>query len=88
MVGIMIEKKEQNKGYGTIAMNALLKFIFLQLNLHKVYLYVFEENKKAIKVYEKCGFKVEGRLIEEVYKDGSFHNYLRMYILKEDFLKK
>jgi RimJ/RimL family protein N-acetyltransferase len=88
MIGIMIEKKEHNRGYGTDAIKTLLNFIFSQLNLHKVYLYVFEENKKAIRVYEKCGFKVEGKLIDDVYKGGKFHNYLRMFILKEDFLKE
>lgn len=89
MVGIMIgDKSKWGKGYATDAMNTLLNFIFSQLNLHKVYLYAFEENKSAIRVYEKCGFKVEGRLIEDVYKGGRFHNYLRMYILKNDFLKE
>jgi len=85
-LGIVIgEKKYWNQGYGTDAIRALLKFAFRELNLNKVILDVLDNNKRAIRVYEKCGFTREGTRREEVFKDGSYRDIIRMSILSREF---
>jgi RimJ/RimL family protein N-acetyltransferase len=85
-VGIVIGKKEYwNKGYGTDAMMAMLDFAFNQMNLHRVYLRVFEFNQRGIRSYEKCGFKREGVLRQDRYRQGQYYNTIMMGILKEEF---
>ncbi len=85
-VGIVIGKKEYwNKGYGTDAMMAMLDFAFNQMNLHRVYLRVFEFNHRGIKSYEKCGFKKEGVLRHDRYREGRYYDTIMMGILKEEF---
>src|SRR5436309_2040102 len=44
------------KGYGTDAMRVILYFAFMELNLHRVTLWTFEYNPRAIRSYEKLGF--------------------------------
>ncbi len=66
------------KGYGTDAVNTLCNFCFDSLGLHKIYLYVFESNARAIRCYEKAGFSVEGRLKEHHFFNGSFEDVLVM----------
>ena len=65
-------------GFGTDAVNTLVNFCFMHLNLHKVYLHVFESNKRAIKCYEKAGFRVEGTLLEHHFAQGKYENVLIM----------
>ena len=72
-VGIMISNKEyQNKGYGTEAFELLINYLFKEMNIRKILLNVFATNKRAIHVYEKLGFKIEGTLKDHVYRDGQY----------------
>ena len=57
-VGLGIGETEYwNKGYGTDVMNVLLRYAFMELNLLRVTLSVFEYNPRAIRSYEKAGFR-------------------------------
>ncbi len=61
--GIVIgEKPYWNKGYGKKATRLMLQHGFEDLNLHRIYLYVFENNQRGMKAYEGAGFTKEGRL--------------------------
>jgi UDP-4-amino-4,6-dideoxy-N-acetyl-beta-L-altrosamine N-acetyltransferase len=72
-LGIFIgEKKFWGKGYGTEAVELGLKLAFEGLNLNRVYLKVFQNNKRAQKCYEKAGFKKEGVLRQDEFKNGKY----------------
>ena len=74
------------QGYGTDATRALAKYAFEQMHLHRITLYVHASNTRAIRVYEKCGFKHEGRLRQAEYLDGEYSDVLVMGLLREDFV--
>jgi len=57
------------------------------MNLHRVYLRVFEYNLRGIRSYEKCGFKKEGVLRQDRYDNGEYHNTVMMGILRDEFKK-
>jgi len=87
-VGIVIGKKEYwNKGYGSDSMMTLLKFAFNRMNLHRVYLKVYDFNVRGIKSYEKCGFRREGVLRHDLYINGDYHDSIIMGVLKDEFKK-
>ncbi|MBU2082386.1 GNAT family N-acetyltransferase, partial [Patescibacteria group bacterium] len=56
---IIGEKSYQGKGYGTEAIKLLVNKA-KRANIKKIYLEVRPSNKRAIKAYEKCGFKSVG----------------------------
>ncbi|SHE36359.1 Protein N-acetyltransferase, RimJ/RimL family [Marinitoga hydrogenitolerans DSM 16785] len=85
-VGIFIGKPFWNKGYGTEAMKLLVNFVFNEMNINKVKLSVFSFNKRAIRSYEKIGFKVEGVLREEIFRDGIYHDEIIMGILRKEWV--
>lgn len=69
---------ENSSGYGCDAVNTLCNFCFDSLGLHRIYLYVFESNKRAIRCYEKAGFSVEGSLKEHHFISGHYEDVVVM----------
>ncbi|MBI4636449.1 MAG: GNAT family N-acetyltransferase [Candidatus Rokubacteria bacterium] len=84
--GIVIgDKNEWNKGYGTEATGLLVGYAFGTLNLNRVWLHVYENNPRAIHVYEKVGFKREGVLRQDRYQEGRYWDAITMGILREEW---
>jgi RimJ/RimL family protein N-acetyltransferase len=75
----------RGEGIGTAATVAMLRHGFLDLNLHRIYLFVLKTNPAAIRVYEKAGFRLEGTLREAAFKDGLFQDLLMMGMLSSEF---
>jgi RimJ/RimL family protein N-acetyltransferase len=87
-VGLGIGETEYwSKGYGTDVMNVLLRFAFTEINLRRVSLGVFEYNPRAIRSYEKAGFRHEGRLRGLLNREGRRWDNLFMGILREEWLE-
>lgn len=88
-VGLGIGEPEYwGKGFGTDVMNVLLRFAFTEINLRRVTLSVFEYNPRAIRSYEKAGFRHEGRLRKVLNKDGRRWDVLYMAILREEWMER
>jgi len=51
------ERVYWGKGYGTAAVQAVLPYAFGRLGLRHLYLRVYADNARAIRCYEKCGFR-------------------------------
>ena len=82
------DKGYWGKGYGTEALNILLEYAFLELNLHRISLRVFSFNDKAIRLYDKLGFYKEGIMRESIYRNGKWHDIIIMGILKSEYMDK
>lgn len=88
-VGIGIgERALWGKGYGTDAMRILLRYGFIELNLWRVSLDVFEYNPRAVRSYEKVGFTHEGRARQFLLRDGKRWDLIFMGITREEWLQK
>lgn len=82
--GIFIgDQSNCGRGVGTIAAKKCIEYGFDILKLHRIYLRVYEDNKRAISSYEKAGFKREALLIDDVYVNGKYHNIVLMGIVKD-----
>ncbi len=68
-------------GYGTEATRLMLGHAFDTLNLHRIGLSVFEFNRRAIRSYLSCGFVMEGRARESIWRDGRWWDELTMSLL-------
>ena len=85
-VGIGIGERDYwGNGYGTDAMRVILRYVFTELNLHRVTLGVFEYNQRARRSYEKVGFVVEGRVRGEMLRQGRRWDVYIMGILREEW---
>ena len=87
-LGIFIGDEENlSRGYGSEAIMLLLDYAFNYVNLNNIMLRVFDFNKRAIKAYEKCGFKTFGVWKKSHYFNGEYSDEIYMNVLKEDFLR-
>ena len=80
-------KEHWENGYGTEAKMLLLRYAFYDLNLRKINSHVFSNNPRSLAFQEKCGGKIEGRMKEQIYKDGEYVDQVFFGIFKEDFDK-
>jgi RimJ/RimL family protein N-acetyltransferase len=88
-IGIFIGNKNfWDKGYGTEAMILLMDYGFKALNLHNILLRVFSFNARAIKCYEKVGFKVIGKRREALKRGDKLFDAIYMDILYKEFYEK
>ena len=79
-LGIMIgDRAYWSKGYGTDAVDTLLKYIFTQTNMKRVYLHTLDWNQRAQKSFGKSGF----RQIKQVRKRGL--DFIQMEILRPEW---
>ncbi len=80
------EKDAWGRGYGTEATRLMLDHAFGTLRLHRIALAVFEFNERAIRAYRSCGFVVEGRAREAIWRDGRWWDEITMSILDQEWV--
>lgn len=85
-LGIVIGERDYwGRGYGTEAVRTMLRYAFRELGLNRVELEVFAFNARALRCYEKTGFRREGVRRKALFRDGKYHDIILMGILREEF---
>ncbi|MEJ7753983.1 MAG: GNAT family protein [Candidatus Limnocylindrales bacterium] len=82
------ERDVWGQGYGTEAASLMLAHAFERLGLHRVGLSVFSFNERAIRSYEKAGFRIEGRLRDAIARDGRYWDEIQMGALRPEWLER
>jgi RimJ/RimL family protein N-acetyltransferase len=83
---VITDKASQGQGLGTDALNCLVDFGFGELRLERIYLHVFDYNPRAMRSYEKAGFKTDAVLRHSRFHQGRHHDVHLMAILRDDWL--
>jgi len=86
-IGIAIAKPFWGTGVALDAQEVLLRFLFLELGLRVVHLWSHSGNPRALKLAEKSGFSVVGRIREGMYKNGRLLDTIVMSILREAYFE-
>jgi RimJ/RimL family protein N-acetyltransferase len=82
---IIWEREEWGKGYGTEAVLLLLDHAFRHLDFHRAAVGVVGFNERALRFWEKVGFRKEGVQRDGYYYDGKYHDFVLMSILDDEF---
>ena len=72
------------RGLGTEAIGLVADHAFGAMGLHRIGVRVLAFNARAIRAYEKCGFRVEGRERESALIDGAWHDDIIMGLLADE----
>jgi RimJ/RimL family protein N-acetyltransferase len=87
--GIVIgEPAHWEKGYGTEATALMAGYAFESLNLNRVWLRVYEDNPRALRAYEKIGFRREAILRQDNYRHGRYWDTILMAMLHEEWTER
>jgi RimJ/RimL family protein N-acetyltransferase len=83
-LGIFIgDRRHRGRGYGRAAMDLAIRHAFGDLGLQRLWFTVLADHAAAIRLYERCGFAVEGTLRRHAFKDGQFRDLLVMGLCHE-----
>lgn len=86
VLGISIFDKDYwGKGYGTEAVKLTVDYAFRFLNLHSIQLTTSGFNERAIRAYQKAGFKAIGRWQEAQQVAGKRYDEVFMDCLVSEF---
>jgi len=84
-IGADISEEFSGNGIATESYKKFIPFIFDRYKLNKISLEVLSTNERAIHLYKKLGFKLEGIKRQEILKKNIFVDSLLMSILKSEF---
>ncbi len=81
-IGYWLGEEYWRQGIASSAVHMFMQYVFAHFPLNRIYANVFERNRASIRVLEKNGFELEGRLRESVFKNGQYMDSVIYAILK------
>lgn len=87
-MGYEIDPKMWGNGYATEAAEAILRFGFAELALHRIWAEAIAANENSVHVLEKLGMRQEGRLREKEFFKGRFWDTVIYGILEEEWRRR
>ncbi|MCL4561325.1 MAG: GNAT family N-acetyltransferase [Chloroflexi bacterium] len=79
------DPRDRGHGYGSEALQLLLKYAFTELNLSRLTAFTFEYNLVGIHMLEKAGFLIEVRQRQAINRRNQRWDLLVLGALKEDW---
>jgi RimJ/RimL family protein N-acetyltransferase len=73
------------QGYGMEAVNLLLEYAFGALNFHRVAIGVVGSNARALKFWEKAGFRREGLQRDGYFIRHHYEDFVMMSLLEDEY---
>ena len=83
--GIAVRQEHQRKGYAAEAIKLVLRYFFDELRYKKVTVQINEGNTASVRLHEKLGFQLEGRLRQTVFAHGKHFDEFVYGMTVEEF---
>ena len=86
-IGILVDKKHRQNGYGHEAVELTKKYLFETVGLHQIYCNIMINNSFSLKLFQKAGFEICGLKTEWLLtKDGWMDEYTLQIINRKSIL--
>jgi RimJ/RimL family protein N-acetyltransferase len=79
---------ERNKGYGSEALQLIMRFAFSELNLYRLSVVVGDDNQAGLRFFLRHGFVEEVRRRKSLLRDGQTWDLLHLGLLRDEWLAK
>ncbi|KAK6433182.1 hypothetical protein LTR95_010644 [Oleoguttula sp. CCFEE 5521] len=87
-IGINVSSAYQGQGYGSEAILWSLEFAFKHAGMHRVGIGAMSYNTGAVRLYERLGFKPEGRIRDFFWHDGEFWDAVELGMLEGEWWER
>jgi diamine N-acetyltransferase len=81
-IGILLLPKYQNKGYASEALDLVIDYVFLYLNVHQIFANITSDNTKSIALFEKNNFKIVGIKKDWIYSNSAYNDEILYQLIK------
>ena len=87
-IGYFFHRDYWGKGYGIETAEALLKFGFNELKLHRIFATADVDNVDSIKILRKLGMRQEGYFLKDQMVKGAWRDNVLYAILNEEYINR
>ena len=88
IVGADLMKKHWGNGLMSEALCALVNYAFKEIGLDRIEASSDSQNRRSLRLMERCGFKKERVLRQRFYYKDAFHDDVIYSLLKEEWEKQ
>ncbi len=84
-IGCTLNKNFQGEGYATEALKGIIKYLFYDLQKHRIVTSIDPENISSIKLVERLGFRKEAHFVESLFLNGKWVDDIVYAILEKEW---
>lgn len=82
-IGIVIDKKFRNSGYGKSALKVLIEYAFSTLALHQLYCRILNTNMASIRLFTNAGFIITGTRKDWIFMNDLYQDELFLQLIRK-----
>jgi diamine N-acetyltransferase len=83
-IGVLISKKERNKGFASEALKLLVNYCFSTLELHQLFCNIETTNTASLTLFQKQGFKTAGEKKDWLRKNNQWNNEYFLQLINQE----
>jgi RimJ/RimL family protein N-acetyltransferase len=83
----IVDPQERGQELWLDAARVMLRYAFMDLNLHRIYGRVFAHNESMLRVAAKLGYRQEGIARKAAFANGEFRDLILYGVLREEWLE-
>ncbi|NCT19373.1 MAG: hypothetical protein COS42_00935 [Flavobacteriales bacterium CG03_land_8_20_14_0_80_35_15] len=84
-IALKFVKESRGKNFGTDVLKLMMSFLFNKMNMHRLFTSIVAYNKSSLKLFEKCGWLVEGNERQSIYMNKTYHDNYSISILRAEY---
>ncbi len=77
--------QDRNQGYGTEALQLVMRYAFAELNFHRLTAITSDYNQGALRFFQRAGFAVEVRRRQAIHRDGRRWDVIILGLLQQEW---
>lgn len=86
-IGIALLPEHRGKGFGTIAQQLVVRYLFENTDTHRVQSDTASDNPAEQRALEKAGFVREGVVRQAEWRDGSYHDHILYSVPRSEWAR-